>query len=135
MAERYGDGVLVVLHEEDDGQVEDGGEVQCLVEVTFAGGAVTAHGHHYRVFTAQLGGMGNAHGVQQLGGQRGALDADVVLFGVVSTVPVAAEDGHHLYGVYPAGHDGDGVAVGGEQPVTFAEAHGSCHLAGFLAVA
>jgi hypothetical protein len=118
-----------------NGQVEDGGEVQGLVEVALARGAVAAHGQDYGVLAAQLGGVRNADGVQQLGGERRALDADLVLEGVVAAVPVAAEDGHGLDRVHTAGHDGDGVAVRGEHPVALGEAQGGGNLAGLLAVA
>ena len=133
--ERHGDRVLVVLDEEHHRQVEDGGEVQGLVEVALARGAVAAHGQDHGVLAAQLGGVGDADAVQQLGGQRGALDADLVLGGVVAAVPVAAEQRHGLDGVHAAGHHGHGVAVGGEHPVALGEAQRRGDLAGLLAVA
>ncbi|CAH0325400.1 hypothetical protein SRABI128_05094 [Microbacterium sp. Bi128] len=133
--QRHGDRVLVVLDEEDHGQVEDGGEVQGLVEIAFARGAVAAHGQDHGVLAAQLGGVGHADAVQQLGGQRGALDADLVLGGIVAAVPVAAEERHRLDRIHAAGHDGYGVAVGGEQPVTLGKAQCGGNLARLLAVA
>ncbi|MCY1226501.1 hypothetical protein D9M72_387320 [compost metagenome] len=135
VGQRHRDGVLVVLDEEDDREVEDGREVERFMEVAFAGGAVAAHGQDYGVLAAEFGGVRNADGVEQLGGERGALDADLVLEGVVAAVPVAAEEGHGLHWVHAAGHHGHGVAVGGEDPVAIREAKCGRHLTRFLSVA
>ncbi len=135
LGERHGDRVLVVLHEEDHRQVEHRGEVQRFVEVAFTGGAVAAHGDHNGVLPAQLGRVGDAHRVQQLGGQRGGHRRAVVGLRIVPAVPFAAEAGHDFHRGDALGQHGHGVAVGREQPVAFFEAQRGGDLAGFLAVA
>ncbi|ANF31343.1 hypothetical protein A0130_06380 [Leifsonia xyli] len=133
-AERHRDGVAVVLHEEDHRQVEDGGEVERLVEVALAGGAVAAEREHDGVLAAHPSGVREADRVQQLGRERRGLRGDVVDARVVSGVPVAAEQHERLERVDAALDDGDGVAVGREQPILIVQHHGGGDLAGLLPV-
>lgn len=53
--------------------------------------AVAAHNQHHDVLGAELGRVGDAAGVEQLGGQRRAVGAHLVLQGVILAVPVVAE--------------------------------------------
>src|SRR5690606_16717784 len=128
------DRVLVVLHEEDHRGAEDAGEVERLVEVPFARGTVPAQGQDHRVLTLEPGGVTDADGVQQLGGQRRGLRGDVVRQRVVGAVPVPGEVGEHVDRVDPAADDGEAVPVGGYEPVTGAQGRGGGDLAGLLAV-
>ena len=61
--ERDGDGVLVVLDEEDDGEFVDGGEVHRLVHFALAGGAVAEEAGDHRVLAAHLHAERPADGV------------------------------------------------------------------------
>ena len=98
------DRVLVVLHEEDDRRLEDGGEVQRLVEVALAGARRRRSIASATVSSPlSLRGVRDADGVQQLGGQRGALRRDAVRVRVVAAVPVAAQQRQHLDRVDAAG--------------------------------
>ena len=117
LGERHGDREAVVLDEEDDRGLPDGGEVQRLVEVALAGAAVADHGERDHVVALEAGGVREADGVRQLGGERGAQRGDAVLARVVAGVPVAAQQGQRLDGVDAAGDGGEGVAVAGEEPV------------------
>ncbi len=78
--------------------------------------------------------MGDADGVQELGGQRGRLGSDLAFVGVVTRVPVALEEGEDLDRVDSARDDGGGVAVGREEPVAVGEGESGPDLAGLLAV-
>src|SRR5437763_5424451 len=69
-AARRRDRPLVVLHEEDDGDLLHAGQVEGLVEVALGGAAVADVGPHDRVLALQLETPGQAHGLGQLGGQR-----------------------------------------------------------------
>jgi len=132
--QRDGDGVLVVLHEEDDRGLEDGREVERLVEVALAGAAVPAQRHHDRALAAQPRRVSDPDGVRELGGERRRLRGDMVGRRVVAGVPVALEQGEHLDRVDAARDDRRGVAVGREQPVALLEHLGRGDLAGLLPV-
>ncbi|BFO13677.1 hypothetical protein SHKM778_00650 [Streptomyces sp. KM77-8] len=131
--ERYGDREAVVLDEEDDRGLPDGGEVQGLVEVALAGAAVADHGERDHVVALEAGGVREPHRVRQLGGERGAQRGHAVLVGVVAGVPVAAQQGEGLDGVHSAGDDGEGVAVAREEPVPLGQDERGGNLAGLLA--
>ena len=83
--QRHGDRVLVVLHEEDDRRVEDRGEVERLVEVALAGGAVAAHRHHDGVLALEPRRVRDPDGVRCSWVASGvACGRDLVLVGVVA---------------------------------------------------
>ncbi len=133
LGERDGDREAVVLYEEDDRGLPDGGEVQRLVEVALAGAAVADQGERDHVVALEAGGVREAHGVRELGRERRAQGGDPVLVRVVAGVPVAAQQGQRLDGVEAAGDGGERVAVAGEEPVALLEDQRGGDLAGLLA--
>ncbi len=133
LAERHRDRPPVVLHHEDRGDLEDGGEVEPLVEVALARGPVPDERHHDRVASPSLLAVRQPGRVQQLRRQRRALGRDVGLRDVIPAVLVTAEQGEHLDRVDPAADQGDAVAVGREDPVLLAQREDRADLAGLLA--
>ena len=103
------------------------------MSVTLAGRAVTEHDQGDRVLALQLGRVGQAHGVQRIGRQRGALGGDAVLVRVIPAVPVPPQQREHLNGIYAPAEGGHRVAVGREQPVLRAEREDRADLSRFLA--
>lgn len=77
--------------------------------------------------------MREAHGVRELGGERGAQGGDAVLVRVVAGVPVTAQKRQSLDGVHATGDGGQRVAVAREEPVALLEGECGGHLAGLLA--
>lgn len=132
LGERHRDGEAVVLYEEDDRGLPHRGEVQRLVEVALAGAAVAHQGERDHVVALEAGGVREAHGMRQLGRERGAEGRDAVLSRVVAGVPVAAQQGEGLDGVEAAGDGGEGVAVAREEPVAVLEDERGGDLAGLL---
>lgn len=132
LGQGHGNGEAVVLHEEDDRGPPDGREVQRLVEITLAGAAVADHGESHHVVPLEPRRVGQAHGVRQLGGERGAQGRDAVLARVVPGVPVAAQQGQGIDRVQSPRHRGERVAVAGEEPVPLLQHQGGRDLAGLL---
>jgi hypothetical protein len=132
--QRHADRVPVVLHQEDDRGVEDGREVERLVEVALARATVTAHRHHDRRLATKPGRVRDTDRVRQLGRQGRRVRGDVVLVRVVAAVPVALQQTQRLDRIDTFADGGDRVAVGGEQPVVVAEHLGRRHLARLLTV-
>src|SRR5690606_10455576 len=117
LGQRDGDGESVVLDQEDDRCLKDGGEVECLVEVALAGGAVTDEHHRYRVVATAPGCVRQTRSVQALCRERCALGGSPVLVGVVAAVPVTPQEGQSLDRIDVAGDQRHRVAVGREEPV------------------
>lgn len=133
LGERDGDREAVVLDEEDDRGLPDGGEVERLVEVALAGAAVADQGERHHVVALETGGVREAHGVRELGRERGAQGRDAVLVRVVTGVPVAAQQRERLHGVEATGDGGERVAIAREEPVPVFEDERGGDLAGLLA--
>ena len=96
LGQRHGDREAVVLDEEDHRRLPDGREIQRLVEVALARAAVADHGQRHHVVALEAGGVRQAHGMRELGGERGAQRGDAVFVRVVAGVPVAAQQGQRL---------------------------------------
>ena len=122
-----GDGVAVVLAEEDHGQLVDGGEVERLVKVALGGGALAEVDDGDLVQPSQLRGVGDAGGVRQVGGDHAGAGDDALLgegpvarhlaSARVGVVGLGEEAEHDLLGAH-AEHDHDArVAVVGQHPV------------------
>jgi hypothetical protein len=133
LGQRHADRVAVVLHQENHGCLPYPGEVQRLVHITLAGRTVTGQHQRRLVGALELGGPGEADGVQGAGGQRRALRGDPVLVRVIAAVPLAAQQRQRLGGRDAPGQHGHRVAVGREQPVLLTKREDGPHLAGFLA--
>src|SRR5690606_34101577 len=103
-ARRHGDRPLVVLADEDDGRVVDGGEDHRLVDVALGGGAVAEVDDDGAVALGVAGAdvavALHAHGgpgrVQCVGPDDEGVDVEVVGRGVSAAVLDAAEDPHEL---------------------------------------
>lgn len=74
-------------------------------------------------------------GVDRLRGQWSALRRHPGSGGAIAAVPAAAKQGQHLDGIDAVGYQGDGVAVGGEQPVLLEQCQDTRDLTGLLATA
>ena len=78
LGQGHGDGVAVVLADEDHGDAVNAGEVQRLVEVAFGRRPVAEVGDgHARVVARHLRGQGHARGVGDVGGDRRRTGDDV----------------------------------------------------------
>ena len=122
-----GDGVAVVLDDEDEGEGVDGSEVEALVEVALGGGALADVGDGDGVLTLEFGGPGEAGRDGDLGADGGGLGDDAQLLvvpvgGHLTTTGVGVgglgEDVEHEFvdGHAEGEHDAD-VAVVGHGPV------------------
>ena len=132
-----GDRPLVVLAEEDDGRVVDGGEVERLVGVALAGGSVTEVGDHGAAVLADGAVALDAHRVagrvQGLAADDDGVQVEPVFVGVPATVGDAAEHAEQFLG-FDTPAPGDAVfAVGRERHVAVGERTCGADLSGFLA--
>jgi hypothetical protein len=125
-----GDGVAVVLAEEDDREAVDPGEVAALVEIAFGGGALAEAGDRHLAGAAELGGVGHAGRLRDLGGNDAGGRDDPVLGGaVVGGHLAAAGEGvallgqhaeHDILGTEAEGKAEGEIAVVGEQDIALA---------------
>ena len=135
-------GVAVVLDDEEDGEVPEGGEVVGLVHGALVYGTVAHEGHGGAFFGLILHGVGEAGAEGDLAADD-AVAAPVVEFGgevvhraalaLGATGDLAVELGHERAGVHA---DGDGVAVvavGGDDVVVLAHERAGADGDGFLA--
>src|SRR5699024_1051513 len=132
----FGDRPLVVLAEEDDRGVVDRGEVEGLVGVSLAGGAVTEVGDDGTAVLSDRAVALDAHrvagGVQCLAADDDGVEVKAVFVGVPAAVGDAAEHAEQFVKSDVAA-PGDAVfAVGGEGHVAFAECTAGADLCGFL---
>lgn len=123
-------GVVVVLAEEDDGQVPYGGQVDGLVEHALGDRPVAEERHHHVTGGAQLGRGRHACGDGQPGADDavGAVDAEARVgdvHGAAAAVTgarfLAHQLGHHRRGVQALGEDMAVAAMGGGDAVPGAE--------------
>src|SRR5262249_45386488 len=79
LAQRYGDGPMVVLAEKEHGRAEDTGEVHGLVAVTGGSGAVAEAHQHSDALAVEGAAHGEAYGVRNLRADRDDPWSEVVL--------------------------------------------------------
>ena len=141
LARRHRDRPAVVLADEHDRRLVDGGEVEAGVEVVAAGAAVAAERHEHGVVAADARRHASAGGLRQLRADRRA-DRDEVrlpeavvhrhlaaLAGVAGVAEPLADDllDRHL----PQQQDAR-LAVGREQPVAVLQRVGGAEVRGLL---
>jgi hypothetical protein len=130
---RHRDRPLVVLAQEEGRGGEDAGEVQGLVEIAFGGGPVAEECDRHLVRLAIAGGVGEVHGVRDLGRHR---DGDGQVVGVLGDGPALVVAGgveqDRRQGHAPPDGRG-GLPVRGHEPVVLAQGRHGADLARLLA--
>ena len=138
-----GDGVAVVLDEEDDGQLVDGGEVERLVEVATAGAALATAGEGDDRVVAHLRRERDPDSVHKLGGDDAGLGEHAALRAApvrghlpsegVGVVALPKDVEHGLArGHAEHEHDAEIAVVGSGVVNASLERHARANLRGFL---
>ena len=122
--------VEVVLAEEDDGEVPDGGQVHGLVELALVDGAVAKEAQDDLIIAAILDGEGDAGGDAQLAADDGVAAHEIqfvaeqvhgAALAIAAPGGLAHQLGHDLLATYATGQRLTVIAVVGDDVIVLAE--------------
>ena len=132
---RHRDRPAVIGAQEHGRRLPNPGEVHGGVEVALGGGPVAEVDHGYQVLPGQAGGVGMAHGVGQLGGDRDGVDVHAVPVHIPVAVGKPPVVGQHHRPRHPPDQLGRMLPVAGVDPVVGFERVGRTDLSGLLSLA
>src|SRR5215470_4175013 len=122
---RHGDGPLIVVGDEYQGELMHAGEIHCFPQVALRRGAVAEHANRHPGLFSELECIGHSRGMRRLRTDRNAIGKIMSRPGGAIAALVAAPVEQDLLHLHPAPKQGGVVAVGRQQDIFLS--HRACN--------